>query len=186
MKLDMHFYGDPVLRAPAERVAVVTEELRAFAADMVETMRAEQGVGLAAPQVGRSVALCVVELPEEYDVDEAGNRFNPGVEMPMILFNPVVVESSAKLDSHEEGCLSFPGMRGNIDRPIEIVLRFWDERGVEHEARFVDFLARVIQHEVDHLNGVLFIDRMSAAKRFALSGKLKKLKRETEERLGLV
>ncbi len=185
MKLEMHFYGDPVLRTPAARVEAFTDEMRALAADMIETMREEMGVGLAAPQIGRSVALCVVELPDEYDTDEEGNRFNPGVEMPMILFNPVVVESSDRMNTHEEGCLSFPGMRGNIDRPVEILLRYQDENGREHEKRFVDFLARVIQHEVDHLNGVLFIDRMSAAKRFALSGKLKRLKRETEERLSL-
>lgn len=185
MKLDMHFYGDPVLRAPAARVETVTDELRKLAADMIETMRVEQGVGLAAPQIGRSIALCVIEVPDDYDTDEEGRRINPDAVMPMILFNPEIVESGRKTDTHEEGCLSFPGMRGNIDRPIDIKLRYVDENGKPHEHAFTDFLARVIQHEVDHLNGVLFIDRMSAAKRFALSGKLKKLKRETEERLGL-
>lgn len=185
MKLNMHFYGDPVLREPAARVESVTDELRALAADMVETMRAEQGVGLAAPQIGRSVALCVVELPEDYDTDEEGHRFNPGVEMPMILFNPEIIETSRKVETHEEGCLSFPNIRGNIDRPIEITMRYLDEHGKAHERVFVDFLARVIQHEVDHLNGVLFIDRMSAAKRFGLSSRLKKLKQATEEQLGL-
>lgn len=185
MKLKMHFYGDPVLREPTARVESVTDELRALAADMVETMRAEQGVGLAAPQIGRSVALCVVELPEDYDTDEDGHRFNPDAEMPMILFNPEIIESSRKVDTHEEGCLSFPNLRGNIDRPMEIKMRYLDEDGRAHERIFVDFLARVIQHEVDHLNGVLFIDRMSAAKRFALSSRLKKLKQATEEQLGL-
>lgn len=185
MKLDMHFYGDPVLRKQTAPVEAVTEDLRALAQDMIETMRAEKGVGLAAPQIGRSVALCVVELPEDYDTDEEGNHFNPDVEMPMILFNPEIVESSRKTDTHEEGCLSFPDIRGNIDRPIEIKLRYLDENGVAHERVIVDFLARVIQHEVDHLNGVLFIDRMSAAKRFALSKRLKRLSQETKERLGI-
>lgn len=186
MTLDLRFYGDPVLRAPAKRIKSVDAPEKQLIADMLETMRAAQGIGLAAPQVGRSVALCVIDLPPDYDTAEDGSRFNPDVPMPMVLINPEVVSASKKTDSHEEGCLSFPGLRGQIERPVEITLRFQDEQGVAHEKAFRDFLARVIQHEVDHLNGVLFIDRMSAAKRFALSGKLKKLKRETEERLGLL
>lgn len=185
MKLDMHFYGDPVLREQTKPVETITDELRALAADMIETMRAEKGVGLAAPQIGRSVALCVIELPGDYDTDEEGNHFNPDVEMPMILFNPEIIEAARKTDGHEEGCLSFPEIRGNIERPIEIKLRYLDENGVAHERVIVDFLARVIQHEVDHLNGVLFIDRMSAAKRFALSKRLKKISSATKERLGI-
>ncbi len=185
MKLALHCYGDPVLRAPANPVAAVTDELRELAAAMIETMRAENGVGLAAPQVGRSVALCVIELPVDYDTDPEGRRLNPDVAMPMILFNPEILAGARKTDVQEEGCLSFPGLRGNIERPVGITLRYLDEQGQLRERAFVDFLARVIQHEVDHLNGVLFIDRMSAAKRFALSGRLKKLKRETEARLGL-
>lgn len=185
MTLSMHFYGDPVLRAPAARVDRVTDEWRALAAAMIDTMRAENGVGLAAPQIGRSVALCVVELPADYDTDENGARLNPGVEFPMILFNPEIVASGRKTDTHEEGCLSFPGLRGNIERPVTITLRYLDAQGVAQERVFNDFLARVIQHEVDHLNGVLFIDRMSAAKRFALKGKLRRLEHETKERLGL-
>lgn len=185
MNLTIRYYGDPVLRQPAVRVAAITDSLRALANDMIETMHAEQGIGLAAPQIGQSVALCVVDLPADYDTDEAGCRLNPDVVMPLILFNPEIVTAGRKTDIHEEGCLSFPGLRGNIERPVEIKLRYLDEQGQAHERAFTDFLARVIQHEVDHLNGVLFIDRMSAAKRFALSGKLKKLKHETEKRLGL-
>lgn len=185
MKLNLHFYGDPVLRAPAARIPAVTDEIRALARDMIETMHAEQGVGLAAPQVGRSVALCVIDVPVEYDTDEDGRRLHPDLTMPMVLINPDVVEPSRKTDSREEGCLSFPGMRGSIPRALEITVRYLDERGQAREARLREFLARVVQHEVDHLNGVLFIDRMSVAKRFALKKKLLELKRETEERLGL-
>lgn len=185
MKRDLHFYGDPVLRAPAAPIRAVTADVRQLADDMVETMRAEQGIGLAAPQIGESVALCVLELPLEYDTDEEGHRFNPEVEYPLVLINPVILESSKKQDSHEEGCLSFPGIRGSIDRSVAIKVRYMDLTGATREMTFCDFLARAIQHEIDHLNGVLFIDRMSAAKRFALSSRLKKLKRATEERLGL-
>ncbi|HMP75189.1 MAG TPA: peptide deformylase [Kiritimatiellia bacterium] len=185
MKLDMHYYGDPVLRAPAARVEAVTDELRQLAAAMIEAMHTENGVGLAAPQIGRSVALCVVELPVDYDTTEDGRRLNPDVEMPLVLINPEIVSIGRKTDVHEEGCLSFPGLRGNIERPIDITVRYLGLDGQPRARAFTDFLARVIQHEVDHLNGVLFIDRMSAAKRFALKGRLRKLENETRERLGL-
>lgn len=184
MKLELHYYGDPVLRQPGQPVAQVTDEVRAFARDLIETMRAEQGVGLAAQQVGRAVTVCVVEVPVEYDTDDAGVRLHPDLAMPMVLINPEIVEASRKTDSREEGCLSFPGIRGSIPRALEVTLRFLDEQGRSREVRLRDFLARVVQHEVDHLNGVLFIDRMSAAKRFALGKKLRAIKAETEARLG--
>lgn len=185
MTLDLRFYGDPVLRAPTARVKEVDADIRRLIEDMLDTMHAAQGIGLAAPQVGRSLSLCVIDLPVEYDTAEDGRRFNPDISMPLVLVNPEILSASKKTDTHEEGCLSFPGIRGNIDRSVEITVRYEDEQGTKREAIVRDFLARVIQHEVDHLNGVLFIDRMTAAKRFALSSKLKKLKRETEEHLGL-
>ncbi len=185
MKLELRTYGDPVLRAPTARIAAPDESVRRLIADMMETMHAAQGIGLAAPQVGQSLALCVIDLPADYDTTEDGRRLNPDVAMPLVLLNPEVVSASKKMNEHEEGCLSFPGLRGNIERPLEIVLRYMDESGATHEKTFVDFLARVIQHEVDHLNGVLFIDRMSIAKRFAIKSKLKRLEQETKERLGL-
>lgn len=185
VKLDIHAYGDPVLREKAAPVRAVDEEVRAFARDLIETMRAEQGVGLAAQQVGRAIAVCVIEVPVEYDTDDAGQRLNPGLAMPMVFINPEIITVSRKTDGHEEGCLSFPGIRGSIQRHVEITVRYLDEQGRPQERRLVDFVARVVQHEIDHLNGVLFIDRMSAAKRFALKKRLNTLKRETEERLGL-
>lgn len=185
MKLPIHFYGDPVLRGKAVPVPAVTDEIRAFARDLIETMHEEQGVGLAAPQVGRSLAVCVVEVPLDYDTDEEGNRLHPDVAMPLVLINPEIVDPSRKIDHHEEGCLSFPSLRGSIPRPIEITVRYLDELGKPRELHLREFLARVVQHEVDHLNGVLFIDRMSPAKRFALKKRLNTLKRETEEALGI-
>lgn len=185
MKLDIHSYGDPILRTPAERIPAVTPEIRTLAADMIETMRAAEGVGLAAQQIGRALAICTVEVPAEYDTDEAGTRKHPDLAMPMVLLNPEITASARKLDHHEEGCLSFPGVRGDIQRPVEITLRYQDLDGQVHERVLRDFLARVVQHEVDHLNGVLFIDRMSAPKRLVLAKRLKRMRLETEERLGL-
>ena len=185
MSLSLHYYGDPILRTPAARIAEVTPVIRQLADDMIATMRASEGVGLAAQQIGQALAICTVEVPLDYDTDEAGARINPSLDMPLVLLNPEIVTASQKLDRHEEGCLSFPGIRGDIQRPLDITLRYQDLEGKSHEIQVRDFLARVIQHEVDHLNGILFIDHMSAPKRLVLSKRLKRLKQETEEQLGL-
>lgn len=185
MSLTLHYYGDPILRTPAARIPAVTAGVRALAADMIATMRASEGVGLAAQQIGQALAICTIEVPVEYDTDEQGQRLHPGLTMPLVLINPVIVEASRKTDGHDEGCLSFPGIRGDIQRPREIVLRYQDLEGAEHTVNLRDFVARVVQHEVDHLNGVLFIDRMSAPKRLVLKKRLQRLKAETEEKLGI-
>jgi len=186
MKYPIRMYGDPVLREKATPVATVDDDVRQLAADLIETMVAERGVGLAAQQVGQNVAICVVSVPQEYDVDEANNRLNPDVDMPLVLINPAIVDSSSTVEKAEEGCLSFPDITGPVPRPTEVTVRFVARHGVEQELRAKGFVARVIQHEVDHLNGVLFIDRMSQVKRIALSGQLKRLKKETRARVGSV
>lgn len=183
MKLDIRFYGDPVLRVRGRSVAAVDGDLRRLAQDMIETMRANAGCGLAAQQVGRTESVCVIEVMPEQDSDKSGARLHPELTMPMVLFNPEILESSSKVEYAEEGCLSFPDVRGSIPRSLEIRVRFLDEKGQPREHTFREFLARVIQHEVDHLNGVLFIDRMSSAKRIGLAGKLRRLKKETEEQM---
>jgi peptide deformylase len=119
------------------------------------------------------------------DRDEQGQRLHPNLVMPMVLLNPVVVAPSRKTGHHEEGCLSFPDIRADIVRPLEITLRYLDLDGQSHEIPLRDFMARVVQHEVDHLNGVLFIDRMSAPKRMVLAKRLRRMKQETEAALGL-
>jgi peptide deformylase len=172
----MRYYGDPILRTPSHPVRPPNEGLRELAARMIETMHASEGVGLAAQQIGEARAICVVAVPEDYDKDDAGARINPDLPMPLVLLNPVIHTFSDKTDSREEGCLSFPDIRGKIERSSEIGVRFQDLEGQVHDLTVRGFAARVIQHEVDHLNGVLFIDRMSVAKRFALKGRLAKLK----------
>ncbi len=148
---------------------------------MIEIMHKSEGVGLAAQQIGETLAICVIDVPEEYDKDENGNRFNPDLSMPMIIINPVITAPSKKTHTREEGCLSFPDIRGNITRPVDIHLSCLDENGRPVEIDVHNFTARVIQHEVDHLNGVLFIDRMSAAKRLMLKGKLRNLQHSGPE-----
>ncbi len=186
MKYSVHTFGDPVLREKAERVERVDDEIRRLANDMLETMREERGVGLAAQQVGRKVAMCVVEAPPEYDQDEDGRRINPDVEMPLVLVNPEITDSSRETDVREEGCLSFPDISAPVTRPIEVTVRFLDLKGKPRELRLKQFIARVAQHEIDHLNGVLLVDRMSPLKKIALSGQLKRLKRDTQKQLDLV
>lgn len=183
MKLDIRQYGDPILREKGKAIAKIDADILKLAEDMIETMRAADGCGLAAQQIGRDLMICVVEAPADLDKDEAGEPYNPGLAMPMIVINPEIITASKKTDSREEGCLSFPEIRGNIDRAREITLKFLNEKGEPQELQVRGFAARVLQHEIDHLNGVLFIDRMSYAKRVALKGKLKRMKQETEEKM---
>lgn len=186
MRLEMRIFGDPVLRQQAEPVTEFDARLEKLAADMLETMREERGVGLAAQQVGVTRSICVVSVPEDYDIDEEGNRLHPGLEMPLVLVNPEITWLGDEREKADEGCLSFPGINGAVPRALEIRVSFHDLNGVRHEdVEMKDFLARVVQHEVDHLLGRLFIDRMSPVRRASLSGKLKRMKAETEERLGI-
>lgn len=178
MNHEIRIFGDPVLRAKSTPIADVNDEIRALATSMVEMMRISEGVGLAAQQIGETRAICVIEVPEEFDLDDQGQRLNPTLRMPMVLINPVLSTPSKKETSHEEGCLSFPGIRGSISRPYRIHVQCLDEQGQVIDVDVAGFTARVIQHEVDHLNGVLFIDRMSTAKRFTLGSKLRRLREE--------
>lgn len=180
MKRPVVTYGAEVLREKAEPVAAITPEIRALVADMIETMRAENGVGLAAEQIGRREAICVVEVPADYDKDADGIRLHPDVPMPWVLINPVIVAASKEKESAEEGCLSFPGIFVPVTRPVEVTVRWMDLNGATREKRIRKFLARAVQHEIDHLNGILLVDRMSAAKRIALRGALRKLRSQHE------
>ena len=186
MKLKLRIYGDPVLRQKATAVAKADDRIRQLASDMLETMYAEEGIGLAAQQVGEPIALCVVDVPAKGDTDEEGVRFNPDAAMPLVLINPKIVESSEDTDVYEEGCLSFPDIRANIERPWEVVVQYLDRDGKPQEGRFCAMVGRCIQHEMDHLEGVLLSDRMSAVKKIAISGRLKRLRLQTQEDLGLL
>ena len=186
MKLEIRKYGDPVLREKANAVEKVDDRIRKLAENMVDTLRGDNGgVGLAAQQVGETVALCVVDVPAEYDADENGVRFNPSVKMPLVLLNPEILEASKETEVRDEGCLSFPGIYAPVRRPVEIKLQFMDLNGKPQNLRLKQFVARVVQHEMDHLNGVLLVDRMASLKKIALAGQLKRLRKETREELGV-
>jgi peptide deformylase len=168
-----------VLRQAGKPVDPTDPTLRQFAQDMLETMYESKGIGLAAQQVGRALQFCVVDVPAEADKDEEGNRLNPDLAMPMRVCNPKVLATSKETWIYEEGCLSFPEVHGKITRPLAITLEYADLDGKVRTIEARGLVARCLLHEIDHLNGVLFIDRMSAAKRVALASKLKRLARET-------
>ena len=148
-------------------------------------MHAAHGIGLAAQQVGRAIQLCVVDLREiEAQFSWTLDGARPPLElfMPLIIVNPeIAIARGAEKEISEEGCLSFPNIRGDVERPKAIAVKFLDERGVPHTLACDGLLARCIQHEVDHLNGVLFIDRMAKKVRAPLDEAIKALAKATRE-----
>lgn len=182
--LPIRTYGDPVLRESSRPVPAITPEIRGLVDDMLATMRAAQGVGLAAQQVGRTEAVCVVELPEGYDTEEEGGpRLNPDVPLTLALVNPRILEASDKTCSMEEGCLSFPDIRGSVQRPWSVLIGHLGLDGQPKTTRLNGFFARAAQHEMDHLAGELFVDRFSYVKKLAMRTKLKHLQAETAAKL---
>ncbi len=180
MKYEIVTYGKSVLREKAQPIEDITADIRKLADDMLETMYASNGVGLAAQQIGLEIAICVVDVPPAQDRrPETGERENPDVEMPLVLLNPVIIESTSSHRS-EEGCLSIPDIVAPIKRAKEVTVEFLDLNGARRSIRAKGLLARAVQHELDHLNGMLVVDRMSLVKKAAISGKLKKMKKEAQ------
>jgi peptide deformylase len=164
----VRIYGEKVLRVKAAEVADFDESLSRFLDDMVETMMAEDGVGLAANQVGVTRRIAVVNR-------EPGN---PATLLRLV--NPKITASSDDTDSFEEGCLSVPGVNGSVVRPVGIEIEYRDEKGALHTFKAGPMVARIIQHELDHLDGVLFTDRLSLAKKVLIRRKLRELSRRSE------
>jgi peptide deformylase len=158
--LDIRVLGDPVLRKPTKPVTEITDELRKLIADMFETMYAAEGIGLAAPQVGRTERIAVVDVE--------GKKF--------ALINPEIVSRGSDTDKAEEGCLSIPDIYGDVERPSRVRIRALDETGAQYEADGTELLGRCFQHEIDHLDGKLFIDYLSPLKRRSALSKWEKSK----------
>jgi len=152
---EIRILGDPVLRKPAQEVEEVGEEVRTLVEDMLATMYHAEGIGLAAPQVGISQRVIVVDV-RDADEDDVG---------PLALINPKVIESSKKQDKAPEGCLSIPGMEEVVERPAEVTVEGMDPDGERVVVELTGLLSRAVQHEIDHLDGVLFFDRISPLKR---------------------
>lgn len=183
MSLRIVHYNEPVLRTKGEKVIAFNGALADLAEEMIATMHEAGGIGLAAPQVGRSSQLCVVDLREVdarffWELD--GGRPPLELFMPLVLVNPAIsIAAGTPEVAAEEGCLSFPQIRGEIPRPAAIAVKFLDQHRVPHQLACDGLLARCIQHEVDHLNGVLFIDRMDKSTRAKLDDAIKALARAT-------
>ena len=163
---DILIHPDPRLKKPCDPVAAVTEEITRLAADMLETMYDAPGVGLAAPQVGVLKRLLVMDCIKE------------GPPEPMALLNPEVIWASEDLATYEEGCLSIPDQYAEVKRPASVTVRWMDLAGAMQERTFAGLWSTCVQHEIDHLDGKLFIDYLGPLKRQMITRKMEKLKRE--------
>jgi peptide deformylase len=181
MVLPIVKYGNPVLRAKGAEIHDVDETVKKLASDMLETMRAANGVGLAAQQVGVPVQLTVIDVtgvedrPSEMFI--GGEPVKPADHMPLVLLNPVL-ELGEDEEEGTEGCLSFPDLSADIVRADHVRLTAKTLDGTKFVCEATGLLSRALQHEVDHLNGILFIDRMTSAARAGMAGKLKRLQKE--------
>jgi peptide deformylase len=160
-------HPDPRLKSVCDPVDAVSDDLRALADDMLETMYDAPGIGLAAPQVGVLTRLFVMDCSDKQAAAE-----------PMVLFNPKVIWVSEEMNTHEEGCLSIPDQYEEVTRPAEVRVAYLDRDGQPQERHFADLLATCAQHEIDHLDGKLFIDYISKLKRSMITKRMKKLKKE--------
>jgi peptide deformylase len=169
MRLELRYYGDPILREKCAPVEQFGRELAEEAEAMVDTMFRERGIGLAAPQVGMTKRLIVaLQMKDSEDVDAD----------PMVLVNPRVIERSKTTWEFEEGCLSIPGVVGKVVRSQEAIVAYQDVEGNEHTVEASGMFARILLHEIDHLDGRLFVDYLSSAQKSLIKPELKRIAAE--------
>ena len=166
MILPIYLYGQPALRKPTEEVKPGTIDVRQLAADMQETLTAAEGCGLAAPQVGKSIRLFVV------DGSELGEDYPECKDFKQTFVNPQILFISDDTSTYSEGCLSLPGISENVIRPKTVTIRYQDEDFQWHEETLTDFKARIVLHEYDHLEAHVFTDRISPMRKQFIKGKL--------------
>lgn len=171
-KLPIVTWGNPVLKQKAKDITEVTDSIRQLVADMFDAMHCENGVGLAANQVGRLERVFIVEIPQK---DAKPEQY--------VLLNPVIKSRSKAKESQEEGCLSFPGIYGPVERPLEIEIEGYDLDWNVVNIKATDLLARALQHEFDHLDGIVFVERMNMIHRTMLSRQLRDLAKQTKASL---
>lgn len=174
-ELEVLLYGHPALRVRCEPVVTFDDALRDLARAMERTMIVQRGIGLAAPQVGHEIRLLLAEDARH------------GAPRTLVLVNPEITFASRERDGYEEGCLSLPELFAEVHRPVRIRVRYQDLDGREQELEDDGLVARIVQHEADHLDGVLFVDHLSLIKRKLLAGRLRDLQkrsREQQARLG--
>lgn len=177
MKLRLAYYGDPILRKKCERIEPIPNDLKQFVLDMEETMNAHDGVGLAAPQVHRSIALFIINIPRQV----GPNEWVP--TMTRVFINPKILEYSEEEWLRGEGCLSIPEVYGTVSRPVKIKVEAFDLNGKHFIEEFSGIEARAIMHENDHINGVLFIDRIRGKERQELEPFLRNIKKNYSKKI---
>jgi peptide deformylase len=176
MSREILIYGNQTLKQISQPLDIVTPQTRDLAFEMGRIMYEHHGVGLAAPQVGDLIRLIVL------DVDQVETESNPNPSRRLqVLVNPEIMWESPEDNPYTEGCLSVPGVEGKVYRPSRIRVRFRDLDFRENEVEAGDLLARVIQHEIDHLDGILFVDRLRFTQRTLLAGKLRQLRRKSRD-----
>ncbi|SVC21067.1 uncharacterized protein METZ01_LOCUS273921 [marine metagenome] len=187
MLLHITMYDEPILRQAGSAVTKFDENLAKLAENMIETMRDAEGIGLAGQQVGKALCLCVVEVPVNPETPAEcildGKPVNPKLIMPFALANPEIEELPGDDMVYDEGCLSFPEIRGEVIRPDRVRVSYRDLDGIEHKLECDGLLSRCIQHETDHLAGILFIDRMEPEILADIKPDIKELKRQTRKAL---
>ena len=171
MLLPIYAYGHPVLRKKAEDITPDYEDLSKLIADMWETMYHAEGVGLAAPQIGRPIRLFIID---SIQLEEKGKDV---IGLKTVFINAEKVEEKGKIWAYEEGCLSIPDIRGDVDRLDTLTLRYLDENFVEHITTFDGINARVIQHEYDHIEGILFLEYLKPVKKAMIRGRLENIRK---------
>ncbi len=178
-------YGDPVLRRKGEPVVKFDDELKKLAGDMVETLQGQKGIGLAAQQVGKVLQLFIVDVrprkgeEQDFRLELDGKVLPADVVMPIILVNAKIEALDGEECVYREGCLSFPGIFGEVVRPESVRVKYQDVEGTAHVLECSGLLARCCQHENDHCQGVVFVDRMEPRARLRNAAKIKALKRDT-------
>lgn len=172
MKLPLAYYGNPVLRKKAAPVEKITDEIRTLIKNLLDTMQSYGGLGIAAPQVGKSVAIFIISPP----IDEKDGHLIQAP--PRVFINPKLTNPSQENWIHNEACLSIPKISGDVMRPLSVTVTAQDINGKEFTETFTEWPARVIMHENDHINGVLFIDRLTAQERKRIEPKLHAIKKQ--------
>lgn len=180
-------FGELVLKKKCAQVETFDADLKKLGADLIETLYAENGLGLAAPQIDVQKKVFVIDMRRRADQDIPcpfkldGKELPLDIAMPLIAVNPQVEEFGEYFETSEEGCLSFPGIYSEVERSYAVKLNFHDLDGVQHELVCEGLFARCVQHENDHLNGICFIDHLNQKQLFKIEPKLKKLKRQTRD-----
>ncbi len=169
--LDIVCYPDPILRRVSTEIKEITPEIRELAAEMFETMYKNTGIGLAAPQIGKNIRLFVIDIRD------------PEHPEKLVFINPVITSKSKEKEKFEEGCLSLPEVSANVTRPVEVTVKALDLEGKEFVLEADGMLARCIQHEYDHLDGIVFTDKVSLASKLSVKGGLRRLEEDYMDRM---